>query len=380
MKKGDIAAIDLFCGCGGLSTGFLDAGFSVVAGFDFDKSSIQTYQYNHEYRGGRGIVADLSRLSGAEVLALSDASRCDVLIGGPPCQAFSIAGKRQGLRDKRGQLIFDFIRLVSEIGPTVFVLENVPHVATIENGEMLSLIVKGLSGAGYHVAQEILLAADYGVSQMRKRIFIVGCRDKKIIPSPPPTHGPVKSDTLFGSIKPYVTVEEAIGDLPDVTTFEARDVPNHEPTQHSAEMLQTFKGLAQGKRDPKSYHDRLHAKRISYTLRAGSGNFSPLRPVHYKYHRVITVRESARIQSFADSFIWPDWIPRVQQYRQVGNAVPPLLVKSVAVLIGQEMGWGLHPERLAGAPEARGPHCLRSWDERAEARQRLIRGASLGGG
>lgn len=380
MNKRPITAIDLFCGCGGLSTGFLDAGFSVVAGFDIDKSSIQTYQYNHEYRGGRGFVADLSQLSGADVLVRSGVRQCDVLIGGPPCQAFSIAGKRQGLQDKRGQRIFDFIRLVSEIEPTVFVLENVPHVATIEDGELFSLIIDGLSGAGYHVAQEMLLAADYGVSQMRKRIFIVGCREKKIIPSPPPTHGPVKSDLLFGSIQPYVTVEEAIGDLPDVTTFEARDVPNHEPTQHSPDMLRMFEGLAQGKRDPKSYHDRLHAKRISYTLRAGSGNFSPLRPVHYRYHRVITVRESARIQSFADTFIWPDWVPRVQQYRQVGNAVPPLLAKSVGKLIGQEMGWNLHPDGLAGDLGSRGPHCLRSWDERAEARQRLIRGASLGGG
>ena len=225
----------------------------------------------------------------------------------------------------------------------------------------------------------MLLAADYGVSQMRKRLFIVGCRKKKIVPMPPATHGPSRSVSLFGCIKPYVTVEEAIGDLPDVTEYEAREIPNHEPTQHSQEMLRVFETLAPGTRDPKSYHDRLHAERISYTLRAGSGNFSPLRPVHYKYHRVITVRESARIQSFSDTFIWPDWVPRVQQYRQVGNAVPPLLAKAVATMIGQELGWDLHPERQAGA---------RSREARtASAPGRARRGtpaphpgASLGGG
>ena len=143
-----VVAIDLFCGCGGLSTGFLDAGIPVVAGFDIDKNSIQTYQYNQEYRSGKGIVADLSMLSGAEVLEQSGVDRCDVLMGGPPCQAFSIAGKRQGLQDKRGQLIFDYIRLVSEIKPTVFVLENVPHVATIEDGGLVAKILDGLTGPG----------------------------------------------------------------------------------------------------------------------------------------------------------------------------------------------------------------------------------------
>jgi len=283
------------------------------------------------------------------------------------------------LQDKRGHLIFDFIRLVSEIGASAFVLENVPHVAAIEDGSLFARVLDGLANAGYRVAWELLLAADYGVSQMRKRLFIVGCRDKRIIPLPPATHGPVASVSLFDRMWPYVTVEQAIGDLPDVTTLDARDIPNHEPTQHSPEMVRTFEGLAQGTRDPKSFHDRLHADRVSYTLRAGSGNFSPLRPVHYKYNRVITVRESARIQSFADTFIWPDWIPRVQQYRQVGNAVPPLLARAVATLLGHELGWALQPDKVTGDPGVREPHSLRSWEERSEARQRLIRGASLGG-
>jgi len=110
-------AIDLFSGCGGFSTGLLDAGYQVVSGIDFDKPSIKCYEYNHSYRGSQGFVGDISMLSGEEILTMSGVTSCDILVGGPPCQAFSIAGKRRALDDSRGQLIFDFIRLVHEIQP-----------------------------------------------------------------------------------------------------------------------------------------------------------------------------------------------------------------------------------------------------------------------
>lgn len=133
-----------------------------------------------------------------------------------------------------------------------------------------------------------------------------------------------------------------------------------------------------GKRERGSFHDRLHPERPSYTLRAGSGNFSPLRPVHYKHHRVITVRESARLQGFSDDFRWPDRIPRLQQYRQVGNAVPPPMARAFAVCLAEQMRWRLDPAALAGDPSARDPANVLTDGERKALRAARMRGASLG--
>jgi DNA (cytosine-5)-methyltransferase 1 len=136
--------------------------------------------------------------------------------------------------------------------------------------------------------------------------------------------------------------------------------------------------LGVGKRERGSFHDRLHPDRPSYTLRAGSGNFSPLRPVHYKYHRVITVRESARLQGFSDDFLWPDRIPRLQQYRQVGNAVPPPMAEAFAACLAEQMGWPLNPTAMVGDPSTRSPANALSDDERRALRTSRMRGASLG--
>ena len=149
---------------------------------------------------------------------------------------------------------------------------------------------------------------------------------------------------------------------------------------HSAGMLEAFAQLKPGTRDKKSFHDRLHPDRPSYTLRAGTGNFSPLRPIHYKYDRVISVRESARIQSFDDNFIWPDSMPRLQQYRQVGNAVPPLLAAEIGRALAKMMSWYLHPSELTGDPSSRPPAITTTPEFRFAERQRRTRGASLGRG
>lgn len=125
MKSSVPTAIDLFSGCGGFSTGLLDAGVRVLGGFDHEERAIDVYNYNHSYRGASGHVADLGRLTGRDLLSLLGVESVDVVVGGPPCQAFSIIGKRQGLDDERGQLIFDFIRYVSDLRPKAFVLENV---------------------------------------------------------------------------------------------------------------------------------------------------------------------------------------------------------------------------------------------------------------
>lgn len=362
--------IELFAGCGGLSTGFLDAGLRVVAGFELDSRAVDGYNYNHEYRGSRGFVADLGVATGAQLLKSAGIDHADFVIGGPPCQPFSIAGKRLGKRDIRADLIGHFIRIVDELRPAAFMLENVPNLGTISGGEFLEEIKGELRGLGYSVDHCVVSAAEFGVPQNRKRLVVLGLRGKKAIRFPPPTHGTID--------RPFLSASSAIDDLPDAGEFGETGVYNHEPTEHSADMVARLSRLEPGKRERGSFHDRLHPERPSYTLRAGSGNFSPLRPVHYRHHRVITVRESARLQGFSDDFRWPDSIPRLQQYRQVGNAVPPPLARAFAKCLADQMGWALDPTVLVGDPNDRKPANTLTDAERKALRVVRMRGASLG--
>lgn len=362
--------IELFAGCGGLSTGFLDAGLHVAAGFELDARAVDAYTYNHEYRGSRGFIADLNVATGSELLDMAGVDRCDFLIGGPPCQPFSIAGKRQGKRDVRSDLIGHFIRLVAELAPSAFLLENVPNLAAISGGEFLAEIKSSLRGLSYAVDHAVVSAADYGVPQNRKRLVMLGLRGRPAVSFPVPTHGTLD--------RPLVSAASAIGDLPDAGEFGETGIYNHEPTIHSADMISRLSTLEPGRRERGSFHDRLHPERPSYTLRAGSGNYSPLRPIHYQYHRVITVRESARLQGFSDDFRWPDRIPRLQQYRQVGNAVPPPMAAAFARALAQQLSWPLQPCEYVGDATAREPANVFSDAERKELRQARMRGASLG--
>jgi len=366
--------IELFSGCGGMSTGFLDAGVRIVAGFDIDRRSIEAYEYNHGHRGSRGFVADLSGARGEDLLARAGVSKVDVLIGGPPCQPFSIVGKRGGADDARSGLVQDFLRLAIELEPEAVLFENVPNLASMDGGIHLELLTCGLVAAGYGVTAEVVAAADYGVAQVRRRLVLTAIRGKSKPRLPQPTHAPASALDM----RSYVTSREAIGDLPPAGDFGECGIYNHEPTAHSQDMLARFATLESGRREKRSFHDRLHPDRPSYTLRAGTGNFSPLRPVHYGYDRVITVRESARLQSFSDDFIWPDWIPRLQQYRQVGNAVPPLLAAACARSIGSQVGWRLDPHGCEGDPSSRPNAITMTDDERRARRFSRLRGASLG--
>jgi DNA (cytosine-5)-methyltransferase 1 len=366
--------VDLFCGCGGLSTGLLDAGIDVRLGVDFDAPSIATFDLNHSPRGSTSLRADVRELTGGRLAELAGAP-VDLLVGGPPCQPFSVAGKRRALADRRGDLIFEFVRLLNETHAEAYVFENVPNLASVANGEVLADLLAAFEEVGYTSTARVLAAAEYGVPQMRKRLFIVGTRERGEVPMPPPaTHAP--ADTLWAVTErqPYVTAREAVDDLPDVDEPAAEIVANHEPTFHSDAMLEAFATLPPGKREPKSRHDRLHPDRPGYTLRAGTGNFSPLRPVHYAHDRVLTVRECARLQSFSDDFHWPDEQARLQQYRQVGNAVPPLLARAVGEHLAGFMGWKLEAGRFAvdGPPE----HARLSLRERIARREKYMRGGA----
>lgn len=362
--------IELFCGCGGISTGFLDAGLHVAAGFDINRQSIEAYKFNHEHRGSRGFSLDLSQSSGADLLSLADISAVDFIVGGPPCQPFSIAGKREGSRDQRAGLIDDFLRLTRELHPTAIFFENVPNLASVDGGSLFQKLTKDLQNLGYQIDIAVVPAADFGVPQVRRRLILIGARDVGSISLPEATHGPGRL--------PYVTAREALDDLPLAADYGECRVHNHEPTEHTPAMLERFAILQPGKREPKSFHDRLHPERPAYTLRAGTGNFSPLRPIHYHYDRVITVRESARLQSFDDDFIWPDWISRLQQYRQVGNAVPPLVAQCVAMSLAKQLRWQTDPAKFVGTKENRPNAITLSDEERRAQRRSRMRGASLG--
>lgn len=370
MKTKSPIGIELFAGCGGLSSGFLDAGLNVAAGFEIDARAVDAYNYNHAYRGGSGFISDLSVVTGNELLGRAGIECADFVIGGPPCQPFSIAGKRQGKRDIRADLVGHFIRLVGELNPSAFMLENVPNLASIDNGEFLDGVKAALQSLGYSVDHTVVSAADFGVPQNRKRLVVLGVKGGSKIQFPTATHG--------SNERPFRSSSVAIDDLPDAGEFGETGIFNHEPTAHSADMVARLSKLEPGKRERGSFHDRLHPERPSYTLRAGSGNFSPLRPVHYKHNRVITVRESARLQGFSDDFLWPDRIPRLQQYRQVGNAVPPPMASAFAVSLANQMGWHCEPDSFAGDPSNREPANTLTDDQRKAQRAARMRGASLG--
>jgi DNA (cytosine-5)-methyltransferase 1 len=369
-------AIELFSGCGGLSTGLLDAGYDVRLGVDNNASSLITFDHNHRYRGAKSLLADISQVSGAELLTVAEVSQVDLLAGGPPCQPFSIAGKRLGLEDPRGHLVQEFVRVAGELRPSAVLFENVPALLTSHNGDVIRALESELVELGYAVAYKVLNSADYGVPQNRKRLILVGVLGGKALSFPPaPTHSP-GGDLIR---EPYVTVRDVLDALPPVESTEANLIPNHEPTAHSASMLRAFSVLEVGKRDPKSRHDRLHPDRPGYTIRAGSGNYSPMRPVHYEYDRVVSVRESARIQGFSDKFVWPDSVSRLQQYRQVGNAVPPPLANAVGRHVADFMGWSLDAAESAGHVEERPEGILLTAEERRTRRMKYHRGgASFG--
>lgn len=362
--------IELFAGCGGLSTGFLDAGLHVAAGFELDARAVDAYDYNHAYRGSRGYTADLSVVRGAELLRLAGLERVDFVVGGPPCQPFSIAGKRQGALDERANLIGHFVRLVGEMQPSAFLLENVPNLAAMADGAILQGATNALRLLGYNVAHRIMSAANHGVPQNRKRLIVLGRKGKDDVRFPEVSHGIPH--------RPIRCAADAIDDLPDAGEFGETGIYNHEPTAHSLDMVKRLSQLKVGTRERGSFHDRLHPDRPSYTLRAGSGNFSPLRPVHYKHHRVITVRESARLQGFSDFFIWPDRIPRLQQYRQVGNAVAPPMAAAIARCLADQMGWPMDEVAFRGDPSVRPPANVLTDEQRKELRASRLRGASLG--
>lgn len=341
--------IDLFSGAGGLSRGFMDAGFNVRLGIDFDDAALKTFKENH----GDADVMKLDLFNHENLHYIIDyleerSISMDVLVGGPPCQGYSLAGPRNE-HDERNTLYEAMVKLAKATKPKVIVLENVPGLLKLFEGKGAKRIMEDFEELGYVMKNQILYAPEYGVPQIRKRVFFVGVLseyDKFDYPIP------------FLDKKDYITCEDAISDLPSLEssvgveeydyTLEAtteyqkfmrsnsNKLYNHVGTQHEQKTIDLIDMVPEGKNFralPAPYNTmfkynealtRYHSKRPSLTINTGHRSH-----FHYKWNRIPTVRESARLQSFPDDFIF--YGNKSQQYKQVGNAVPPLLGKAVAL-------------------------------------------------
>lgn len=339
MSNKKYNVLDLFCGCGGLSLGFEQAGYNVLLGIDNWEDALVTFRNNH--RESKTICADLMKLKLEDVEKKIGKQKLDVIVGGPPCQGFSIAGKRI-VEDDRNKLYKSFVNMVSYFQPKAFVLENVPNILTMGEGVIKQAIISDFENLGYKVTNKVLLASDYGVPQNRRRAIFVGLKNGQEFVFPQ------------ASTKQRVTTEEALSDLPETSMLDgatyqnipqseyqktmrkgSRGVYNHDITIHTEQTKRiiamvpdggNYKDLPEELQQTRKVHiawTRLNSKAPSITIDTGHRHH-----FHYKYNRIPTVRESARIQSFADSFVF--WGSKTSQYKQVGNAVPPLMAKAIA--------------------------------------------------
>lgn len=331
--------IDLFCGCGGLSLGFEQAGFKVLLGIDSWQDALDTYKYNRP--DDHTLCADLTTLEPSDIDSRLDGKKVDVIIGGPPCQGFSVAGKRI-IDDVRNTLYKRFVSFVEYFKPKAFVMENVPNILSMGGGIIRDQILFDFERIGYTVTHKVLTASDYGVPQNRKRAVFVGLLNHKEYSFPKPLESErVTSYEALSDLTENSIDEGAIYPLPSASSYQtymrlnSGGVYNHEVTVHNDKTKRiiglvpdggNYKDLPQELQDTRKVHiawTRLNSNKPSFTIDCGHRHH-----FHYKWNRVPTVRECARIQSFPDNFIFRK--SRTSQYKQVGNAVPPLMAKAIA--------------------------------------------------
>ncbi len=330
--------VSLFSGGGGLDLGLEAAGFETVFATDIDPFSCTTLQAGQKYaiehdlpflRSAAIKKTDVAELSSAAVLSTIRLGRgeVDLLAGGPPCQAFSVFGKRRGVKDPRGLLAFEYLRLLREIRPKAFVFENVFGLLTINGGEVFKDLCQKLEhpcrGVHYTLSVFRLNSADYGVPQFRDRVFVVGNREGKRIAEIPKVCSAIASPYLL----PHRTVADALRGLPEI----GNGLSNHVGRQHSRRIIDRYSRLKFGERDSRTRINKLDPVRPSFTIIVGSDKGGGKGHVHPYEPREVSPRESARMQSF------PDWWAfsgtSRHPIRQVGNAVPPLL----GAMIGREI-------------------------------------------
>lgn len=355
--------VDLFAGAGGLSEGLKQAGFTILAANDFDDHAATTYKHNHpETVFFDGPIQDIQA---EDILKRTGLKRGELfcLAGGPPCQAFSVYNHQRGMHDERSGLFKEYIRIVEGLHPKWIVMENVTGMSSVEGGLAIKEIIRSLTELGYEVECKTLKAEEYGVPQERRRIIFIGNRLGLPIRFPEPSHDGVN--------RPFVNVEQAIMDLPEIGVNGGADemdytqegvceyqryvrdgslkVFNHTSPNLSDINIKRLSYIKQGGSWRDIPVDLLpagmkRAKRSDHTKRYGRLSLQGLSSTiltkcdphwgayfHPTQDRVISVREAARFQSFPDKFRFLG--PKAEQYKQVGNAVPPLLARAVAMEI-----------------------------------------------
>jgi DNA (cytosine-5)-methyltransferase 1 len=376
-------AIDMFCGCGGISAGLRDAGFRILAGTDIEPNYICTFEHN--FPEAQAITDDLSQLS-PEVLMERLELRpgdLDLLAGGPPCQGFSknVPRKQRYLDLPNNRLVLTFIEYVEALQPKLVLMENVAEMKNGFEQAYSNEIVKRLEDDGYSVSHKVLNAADYGVPQRRRRAFFLARKGKTPLRFPVQTHKdecdlPASLFLPGLHFRKKVTVWDAIGDLPSVSHEDGRathsyaceplseyqrimrkgsdSVLNHSPRKLAEKQYERLASLAPGQglkhlpehlRTKSGYsgaYGRLTKDMIAPTItrwvfHPGSGRFG-----HPVDTRVITIREAARLQGFRDTFEFKGTY--TQQAGQVGNAVPPLLAEQLGTALLRQAGFGFEED------------------------------------
>jgi DNA (cytosine-5)-methyltransferase 1 len=332
MKKNSFSLISLFAGCGGLDLGFRGRfeshgkrypgnPFSVIWANDFDSNACKSYE---GYFGHPIVCGDIREILNGSNTDRPIPTSADVVLGGFPCQDFSHAGKRKGLEGTRGQLYLSMIEVIKRTKPLVFVAENVKGLLTMNGGTVMDIITSDFEKIGYHVNAKLLLSADYGVPQMRERVIIIGTR-KKNLPltflkrNPHATQGALPKFEIDDYPSPthtsdtWVTLGSALGDLEDVAEGE---FANHFWSKAKKNKGQGNNAVSRIKPGP--------------TMRTEHhGNIE----FHWNEKRRLSAREAARIQSFPDDFVF---LPSTSAaYKQIGNAVPPVMAWHIARALAQ---------------------------------------------
>lgn len=367
-KKG-MNVVDLFCGAGGLSQGFKEAGFDILLANDFDENSSKTYKSNH--KEVEFLKEDIHKLNLETILNFCSVKKeeVDIVVGGPPCQGFSIAGNRNE-DDRRNELFKEFTRLVESLKPNLFLMENVPGLLSMDtpDGEpVVDVIAKSFDNIGYNSMYKTLNSADFFTPQKRKRVFFIG--SKKEVNLSLPSYS-LYSDGI------YLTVADAISDLPSLEAGESSDsykseyknwyqrylrrnepekLKNHSAVNHKNRIVERYSHIPQGgdmsdapkKLQPNKYYSsrnrRLEEGKPSYTVT--SHVLDEL--IHPWDNRGITVREAARLQGFPDHYYFKGKrnvfhsSEETSQYEQVGNAVPVPLAKAIAIHIKSMFKYGI---------------------------------------
>jgi len=341
-----LKAIDLFSGCGGFSYGFQQAGFHIQLGVDNTEIALKTFKLNHEDSATMLLDLHLNE-SIDKIVKATEKNDIDVIIAGPPCQGFSLTGSRK-MNDERNSLFQAVFKLAKRIRPKAIIIENVPGLLRLYQGKAAKQIQEECAKLNFTCNPKLLFAPDYGVPQIRKRVFFVALRnDIGTFEFPEPKLNKEN----------YIGCSDAIGDLPnlvfDLGSEESKydkkafskyqktmrngnkTLKNHIGTKHTDHVINVIsqvpeggnhKDLPPGVGDSRKFNEawtRYHSQKPSKTIDTGHRNH-----FHYKWNRVPSVRENARLQSFPDEFVFLG--TKTQQYRQVGNAVPPLLGKILA--------------------------------------------------